>query len=235
MVPPTNCWNKEDLIDIYRSEVDIDTEIMNAAGLTNNLFFRMDYDKYISPSLSSHIAADYLLSDAAKVQYPLDIGPSSVVHAHVTTLSLCKHKLSFVNCGQCKGKAHNHKSDPPVWMIDSGMSLHFTYDIGDFVEYQPMVILIPIWTANNITYVTGLGTVTIPVLTNKGHPYTVGLYLVYHIPDITSQLLSMGTFLLDNLVTIYLIHLYGTLYSTLFHFLLLLTTLFYNILPFSSV
>ena len=31
------------------------------------------------------------------------------------------------------------------------------------------MILIPIQTANNITYVTGLSTVIISVLTNKGH------------------------------------------------------------------
>ena len=62
-----------------------------------------------------------------------------------------------------------------------------------------MVTPIPIQTGNNITYVTRLGTVIIPVLTDKGHPYIVHLYPVYHIPDITSQLLSMGTFLLDNL------------------------------------
>ena len=68
------------------------------------------------------------------------------------------------------------------------------------MEYQPMVILIPIQTANNITYVTGLSTIIIPVLTNKGHPYTVCLYLGYYIPDITSQLLSMETFLLDDLM-----------------------------------
>ena len=159
----------------------------------------MDHNKYVYPFLLLHTAADYLLSDVAKVQYPLDIRLSSVVHAHVTTLSLCKHKLSFVNCGQCKGKAYDHENDLPVWMIDSGTSLHFTYEISDFTEYQPMMILILIWTVNNITYVTRLGTIIIPVLTNKGHPYTVCLYLVYHILDITSQLLSMETFLLDNL------------------------------------
>ena len=71
-------------------------------------------------------------------------------------------------------------------MIDFTASLHFTYDISDFMEYQPMVILIQIWTVNNITYVTGLDTIIIPVLTDKSHPYTVHLYLVYHIPDITS-------------------------------------------------
>ena len=76
-------------------------------------------------------------------------------------------------------------------MIDSGTSLHFTYEIGDFAEYQLMVTPIPIQTANNITYVTGLSTIIIPVLTNKGHPYTVYLYLIYHILDITFQLLSM--------------------------------------------
>ena len=98
MAPPANCWDEKDLIDIYKSKADIDAEIMDAAGLTNNLSFKMDYDKYVSPSLSSHIAVDYLLSDAAKAQYILDIRLSSVVHAHVTTLSLCKYKLSFINC-----------------------------------------------------------------------------------------------------------------------------------------
>ena len=174
------------MIDIYRSEADINAEIGDATELTNNLSFRMDYDKYVSPSLLLHTAADYLLSDAAKVQYPLDIGLSSVVHAHVTTFLLCKHKLSLVNCGQCKGKAHDHENDLPVWMIDSSMSLHFTYDIRDFMEYQSMVIPIPIQTANNITYVTRLSTVIIPVLINKSCPYTMHLYLVYHILDITS-------------------------------------------------
>ena len=200
MASPVDCWDKKDLIDIYRSEVDIDAEIMDTTRFTNNLSFGMEYDKYISPSLSSHTAADYLQSDATKVQYPLDIRLSSTVYTHVTTLSLCKYKLSFINCRWCRGKAHDHGSDLLVWMIDSGMSLHFTYNIGDFMEYQPMVISIPIWTANNITYVTRLGTVIIPVLTNKGHPYTVHLYSIYHIWDIISQLLSMGTFLLDNLM-----------------------------------
>ena len=144
------------MIDIYRSKTDIYTEIVDAARLTNNLSFRMDYNKYVSSSLLLHTAADYLLSSAAKAQYPLDIGLSSVIHAHVTTLLLCKHKLSFVNCGQYKGKAHNHENDPPVWMIDSGAFLHFTYEIRDFTEYQPMVTPIPIWTANNITYVTSV-------------------------------------------------------------------------------
>ena len=199
MVPSMDCWDNKDLINIYGSEADINTETTDAARLTNNLFFGMDYDNHISPSLSSYTAADYLLSGAANLQYPLDIGLSSVVHAHVTTLSLCKHWLSFINCRQCKGKVHDHKTDLPVWMIYSGASLYFTYDIGDFTEYQPMMIPIPIQTVNNITYVTRLGTVIIPVLTNKGHPYTVHLYLVYHISDITSQLLLMITFLLDNL------------------------------------
>ena len=99
MASPVDCWDKKNLIDIYRSEVDIDAEIVDTTRFTNNLSFGMEYDKYISPSLSSHTAADYLLFNAAKVQYPLDIGLSSVVHAHVTTLLLCKHQLSFVNYG----------------------------------------------------------------------------------------------------------------------------------------
>ena len=99
MVPPANCWDEEDLINIYMSEADINIETVDAAGLTDNSSFGMDYNKYVSLFLSSHTAVDYLLSNAAKAQYPLDIRLSSVVHAHVTTLLLCKHKLSFINCG----------------------------------------------------------------------------------------------------------------------------------------
>ena len=135
-----------------------------------------------------------------KVLDQLQIYLSSVVHAYVTTLLLCKYWLSFVNCRWCKGKAYDYESDPPVWMIDSGTSLHFTYDIRDFAEYQPLVIPIPIWTTNNITYVTGLSTIMILVLTDKGCPYTICLYPVYHILDTTSWLLPMGIFLLDNLM-----------------------------------
>ena len=62
-----------------------------------------------------------------------------------------------------------------------------------------MVNPIPIQIVNNIIYITGLGTIIIPVLIDKDHLYTVCLYPVYHILDITSQLLTMGTYLLDNL------------------------------------
>ena len=99
MVPPADCWDEEDLINIYGSKVDIDVEIVDAARLTDNLSFGIDYDKYVSSSLLLHTAADYLLLNAAKAQYPLDIRLSSIVHVHVTTLLLYKHKLSFVNCG----------------------------------------------------------------------------------------------------------------------------------------
>ena len=98
MVPPADCWDEEDLINIYGSKVDIDVEIVDAARLTDNLSFGIDYDKYVSSSLLLHTAADYLLLNAAKAQYPLDIRLSSVVHAYVTTLLLYNHKLSFVNC-----------------------------------------------------------------------------------------------------------------------------------------
>ena len=66
MVPAADYWDEEDLIDIYRSEVDINAEITDTARLTDNLSFGMDYNKYVSPFLSSHIATNYLLSNAAK-------------------------------------------------------------------------------------------------------------------------------------------------------------------------
>ena len=41
------------------------------------------------------------------------------------------------------------------WMLDSGASMHFTFDIEDFVDYQA-IAPIPVKTATTVTSITGI-------------------------------------------------------------------------------
>ncbi|KAK1216466.1 hypothetical protein PQX77_020908 [Marasmius sp. AFHP31] len=41
----------------------------------------------------------------------------------------------FVACTQCKGKK---SSNTQGWLLDSGASSHFTHDMNDFADYQPL-------------------------------------------------------------------------------------------------
>jgi len=85
--------------------------------------------------------------------------------------------------------------DITEWTLDSGASRHFTHDINDFVEYR----LIKPWgikTATSRTTVIAKGTILLKI---DGNAIRVGP--VYHVPELTSKLLSLGEFLNDGLHT----------------------------------
>jgi len=79
-------------------------------------------------------------------------------------------------------------------MLDSGASMHFTHDINDFVDYE-VITPIPCKTATSVTSIIGKGAIILDVAGWK-----VQIQPVYYIPEITSKLLSLGTFLLDGLL-----------------------------------
>jgi len=89
----------------------------------------------------------------------------------------------------------SEKEDTTKWTLDSGASRHFTHDINDFVEYR----LIKPWgikTATSRTTVIAKGTILLKI---NGNTIRVGP--VYHVPELTSKLLSLGEFLNDGLHT----------------------------------
>lgn len=45
------------------------------------------------------------------------------------------------------------------WLIDSGASEHFTYDINDFVDYEILKSHMSVKTTNSTAEVRGIGTV----------------------------------------------------------------------------
>jgi hypothetical protein len=80
-----------------------------------------------------------------------------------------------------------------VWMLDSGASRHFTFDINDFVEYEATES-IPLRTATSFTTIVGKGTVILYI-----NEKAVRLSPLYHVPDISHRLLSLGQFLKSRL------------------------------------
>ena len=73
--------------------------------------------------------------------------------------------------------------------------MHFTNDINDFIDYQ-VTKPIKVVTANGSTQVTGKGAV---ILTMKDK--AVRIEPVFHIPDLTTKLISLGELLHSGLHT----------------------------------
>ena len=108
--------------------------------------------------------------------------------------NLCTHAQSFATCTRCKGKAPNKRVS--VWLLDSGASRHFTYDMSDFVHYETLEHKQGVQTANgHVVYCLGKGTV---VLRTDGNSPVI-VHPVYYIPDLSTKLLSLGELLKDGL------------------------------------
>jgi len=109
--------------------------------------------------------------------------------------SKCEHGQLYIFCGRCK--EHWTK---PTWLLDSGASSHFCFDLNDFIEYwkyKPHERT-PVTTAAHTIYVEGEGTVLLKHLVN-GKTVRTHLEHVLHVPQITTMLLSMGQFLLQGM------------------------------------
>ena len=87
----------------------------------------------------------------------------------------------------CDCKTDNTKD----WLIDSGASEHFTYDINNFVDYEELKNHLSVRTANSTAEVRGRGTVILVLTTGD----IIRISPVYHVPTLTCQLLAMGKFL----------------------------------------
>jgi hypothetical protein len=84
---------------------------------------------------------------------------------------------------------------PEEWLLDSGASMHFTNDINDFIDYQ-VIKPTNVVTANGSTKIAGKGAV---ILIVEGQ--AIRVEPVYHVPDLTCKLISLGEFLQSGLYT----------------------------------
>jgi hypothetical protein len=106
--------------------------------------------------------------------------------------SKCEHGQLYIFCGRCK-----EQWTKPTWLLDSGASSHFCFNLNDFIEYQKYKPheRTPVTTAAHTIYVEGKGAV---LLKHKVNGKTVRTCLehVLHVLQTTTRLLSMGQFLL---------------------------------------
>ncbi len=109
--------------------------------------------------------------------------------------SKCEHGNLYIFCGRCK-----ERWTKPTWLLDSGASSHFCFDLNDFIEYQKYKPheRTPVTTASHTIYVEGEGAVLLKHNVN-GKTVRTCLEHVLHMPQITTRLLSMGQFLLQGM------------------------------------
>jgi hypothetical protein len=86
------------------------------------------------------------------------------------------------------------ETDKTQWMLDSGASWHFTFDINDFVVYEAIPEPIEVLTATTTTNIVGMGTV---IIRTKQGAHRISP--VWYIPELTTRLLSLGQFLQSRL------------------------------------
>jgi hypothetical protein len=106
----------------------------------------------------------------------------------------CKHEILLLQCAECRRKVSS------MWLLDSGASAHFTNTLSDFIEYQPAnkSDRQAVRTAANTIWVEGEGTVLLRHYLN-GNLVTTRINPVLYIPQMNTQLLSMGEFLQQGL------------------------------------
>src|SRR3984885_8137804 len=107
-------------------------------------------------------------------------------------------------CLECKDQNCGTGAD---WILDSGASTHFTAEISDFASYEPLSPDEPftIKTASKSETVENVGKGTVFIrhaVEENGRVLarTTRIYPVFHLPDVSTWLLSMGQFLKKNRV-----------------------------------
>ena len=118
----------------------------------------------------------------------------------ISTIVKYVHTCPSADCTKCQSRVFSEEQ--PFWLLDSGASSHFSYNIRDFIDYEKIDDNIVVKTASTPIYIKGKGAVLIShaiILQGKKWLHTTRLYPVYYIPQLTTRLLSLGEFLQQGL------------------------------------
>ena len=97
--------------------------------------------------------------------------------------SKCEHGQLYIFCGRCK-----ERWTKPTWLLDSGASSHFCFNLNDFIEYwkyKPYERT-PVTTAAHTISVEGEGAVLLKHMVN-GKTIKTRLEHVLHVLQITTD------------------------------------------------
>jgi hypothetical protein len=150
-----------------------------------------------SSTSSLHSIHQALVSPPPQRRPGLKDGSCNIAPRTYTLSSLiCEHEIEFALCAKCKEKRATSATFGPQWLLDSGASSHFTFDINDFIEYTPLKgnERTAVKTAAHTVYAEGTGAVLITHWEND-EEVTTRLHPVLHISTLHVRLLSMGEFL----------------------------------------
>ena len=182
--------NNDEVIDLGWSEDDIDVFMEGSAGPsgTTHRFVATHYHLLCSTD-DNHTAIKYQQTNyppsfTLSVQKGIKVEDSLDTNTQITMI--------FPSC-------HEIENEIPIeteWMLDSGASSHFTFNINDFVEYE-LIEPVDIQTANSHTSMVGKGTVLFIM-----EEEIIRIYPVLYIPDLNQRILSMGQFLQSGMLTV---------------------------------
>ncbi|KAL0568456.1 hypothetical protein V5O48_013527 [Marasmius crinis-equi] len=120
--------------------MDLDKELASAVGIDSvslgSASADNDDDVRQVPFLKISSNADNMITQWAHL--------AAKCRRKQNNLYSCIRFCNFVNnhmssCLQCKGKQSKNSSKD--WIVDSGASQHFTFDINDFAEYTPLDLM----------------------------------------------------------------------------------------------
>ena len=183
--------DRESAVSLGQSECEDDVEVFfdQTWYAHHPLSHSESYADCLHPAVTS------VASSSRRVARPRDV-PVATPLRLATDDNTCHHRSSYAECAHCKGKQRTNQSDSSMmWMLDSGASMHFTYSIDDFADFHYYKSRRPLHTADGITYMTGEGTVLVPLETGS----TLKLTSVALVPNLTNKLISLGALLQDGL------------------------------------
>jgi hypothetical protein len=109
----------------------------------------------------------------------------------------CAHSPPFAKCAKCKGKSKSKPGKAPIyWLLDSGVSVHFTSDLRDFDSYMPNEDKsYTALTASVREPIEGYGPVTLHFADKDGGLQIITLNPIDYMKKVQTRLISIGMLL----------------------------------------
>ena len=121
MSVPADGWNSDDMVNIYGLDIEGEIDFI-------------DMRQVISSTAPLQSGSHWLLLDVVSISAQLYLDHVTPVDTNVSThrdnglLCLCSHKTAKCACDHSK----------KLWILNLGVSMHFTPDQSDFIEYQEL-------------------------------------------------------------------------------------------------
>ncbi len=174
-----------------------------------------DQDQYVGCSLDDNLAnshsvdacktfpfctnvsrCNYNINPIIPICIPERVNPISYYNTALSTYTMgnqhqyytCAGRTNNCPCPSCTAK----RNGDTLWMCDSGASEHFTFELSDYLSYEPFSSARTAKTADGTSQLLGQGTVIMNHKLSDGSSHLVKLYPVLYMPKLNIRLISNG-------------------------------------------